>query len=282
MEPEVLIHDCSVGTNAIINFLLDPYVGNDLYPSSVWMINARTLVRNCTDNSLDDKTILQNVLRDFELIQQHLVEYFAKTMPVSNLTPIIVLYLPNYPMLELYERPDSKARARHKKILYSLSKMLRKDREVSNVNGVRVEIHKVGKHRSPCVELMNILSVDKLVNFRHAGQIATMISHCPVDWHVSSKINNLYLLESYTGEIISPKSFGEKIFDVDYVPFYPATHFLFGDRDQIKPMVMRASKTFMLERANKNRWKFKTESQIVRDIKSTGMIPTELLTTVKL
>jgi len=101
-----------------------------------------------------------------------------------------------------------------------------------------------------------------------------LISHFPMDYHVTigtSRKGTLY--RSHTGEQvpITPSDMGRVVFKNEWMPFYPCTHVLFGDKYLIKTCIDRETKKKLDTLAQNNHWAMHTNTYIYAKLKDTAI-----------
>lgn len=204
------------------------------------------------------------------------------TSPDAPVTPVI-FYIPDYSSIPatIARKPNGRYKDMWAKYLKVVSR-LPKDSKLTSYSdytarwGVRLR-----SKYSPEIALNDWIHdryMDKDLSGYIIGQPVMIITHCPVDLHLTFRLPRLELLERYTGEIKTLKEFGTKISSDPNVPFCLATHRAFGDKIHIEPMAKRGDKTKLLEQAAKNRWQTRTADYIARDISRTLTVTTEFLT----
>lgn len=202
-------------------------------------------------------------------------------------SPTIICYFPIYTSIPaIHLRKDSKTRA--------------KIREVSEImkKADNIYARKTIRDRSGSIDIYEILVGDShtsvpaaLIKFiRNLSQINPLglvssqkkyllISHNPVDLHLSRSFSKIILLESFTGKFFKPEDFGTKIFKSKFIPFNSVTHMLFGDDTQIFPMAKRNNRKLLLDLGMRNTWKLKTKQDIAKQVEQQGQVPYKILMT---
>ena len=98
---------------------------------------------------------------------------------------------------------------------------------------------------------------------RHSTVIH-MISHMPIDYHISRLGHLGIMYRSYTGTAVElqPIPLGEVVFEMKGIPFYPMTHMALGDKSCIKGYLLRGQKQEFIKQALRERLTLRSESQI--------------------
>jgi hypothetical protein len=264
----------SVGTAIAIDSFEKNYIK---YRYNVVAINIGTLIRNHIDKDNSYLDIQSNVLTELPVLLNEITQIINKSPP--NLTPLIFLYAIDYPKCinEVLIREATEYRnILYKNIKYFISHSSRifGEHQKGTFNNINVVFKEITQGEP---------SIYKILSNKIKHEISPvnviLISHMAIEFHIYRYVNNLILLESHTGEWKDTNSFSKKVFGNNYkeIPFIPATHLCFGDKDLISPALSVKQKKELLEIANKNTWKIRS-SQYIRDfIKSKYSIPASII-----
>jgi hypothetical protein len=99
-----------------------------------------------------------------------------------------------------------------------------------------------------------------------------IVTHNPLDFHVLNRGTTGRLISSHTGAVLTRKDLSVKVFDTPDVPFNGDTHFILGDKVQIKPQISPAIKKQLMAKAKSEKWPLKTDAQIRMSLRSLGII----------
>ena len=278
-DKDHLLLDCCMGTAFILNsFAL--LAKERIKPSwDTFLINIHTLIRNnVQDIDEHDQFIINRVNKDISMILEYITEYLSLLPEVFD--PHVIFYVPFYSIPTLHNRTASPTRIKINKVTKKMYDSIQGSEERSQFGNLTVIIYKVGSHKFPHLELADKLSDLNSRLSKNIYRRYLMISHCPIDFHLYTKVRYFFLLESYTGHIKTPELLGQKVFDLN-IPFYTTTHLLFGDSVHIAPLVQRSEKKKFIEQANRSGWYKKTETMILDEIKKMNTIPMQTLTSVK-
>lgn len=274
------ILDSSIGVSNILNSLA---ILSQMKPKPIWdtvLINVMTLIRNNLDKDKTDAKIIENVKIDISMLITYFSEYFSMDTPDS---PYIIFYLPTYSKIPLlHKRKLNATTSRIEDILKKLEKEVNGDIEELDQKTFKIYTVKVGRLHFPHVQLKNHIDKFNFGKQRIMNRRYVLISHCPLDYHITRYIKNTQIFESYTGKIKNIEQIGKRLFDSSAIPFNKYTHILFGDKVNLYPIVKRKDKQRMLESAIRMQWIRKTESMILNDIKSLNIIPVDMLTSIPL
>lgn len=102
-----------------------------------------------------------------------------------------------------------------------------------------------------------------------------LISHVPMDYHVvlgTGREGVLY--RSHTGEAIpiTPSTMGRVVFKSDFVPFYPKTHVLLGDKYCLKSPLTPTDKKRLIALAEKDKWVMHTNTFVGVRLKENNFV----------
>jgi len=282
-----------MGTYKILEMLSG--MSNKRVPTwDVMLVNVLTLIRNNLGKNTRDDEVAKWTYDDIDNIVSAYANHNAnQSKPADH--PHFVVYFPNYEALPmLHRRKPNATTVRLYKIMEEIIKKhhprtIKGPQKDQSVSGVECYVTHAGDkytypHQVLSTFIMKTLQQQRLSISRLFGVVdcrVGMISHCPIDLHMSRYLKKFSLIESFTGEVKSLDSFGTKIFKKDFLPFNSVTHLLFGDSVQIEPMAKNKTKALLLERAQQHRWISRSEASIIDDVVVSGLIPKPLLTTVK-
>lgn len=244
------------------------------------VINALTLIRNNYDSK--QSTYENNCNTDLQTLIAHLSTYVRKKQADERKVSVIVMY-PDYKKLpEPLQRPYSAEMKRLVPIYKTDAKCVRAGLDLFYEGGeVNVYSFKAGDLMTyPHQELAKLLRKGEKVPFRIDDPIH-LVSHISLDWHLGAYFKNVYLLESYTAEIVPKTYFGSKLTGLKQVkvPFNSVVHQVFGDKTLIKPLAVRKTKKTLLESALK--WSMMSDSKIMSITSETLGLPPSSLTKYK-
>ena len=282
----------SHGINGIVSVFMDE-VKSKIIP--IWdtsLVNVSTLIRNNIDDDLNDKIIIDKTMEDIFILLTVIKEFYFYSRIKPNF-PCIIFYAPLYDALNLHKR-DNKTNNRIDKLINKMISLNYFNKSYTNIKPENINnifcfsIMLGNSRRLPHIELLDMLDkLNKDFNRINKSYIQNerrymLISHNPVDFHLFKYLKNIWLMESYTGSIKEQQDIPSKIFKLPFLPFNKYTHLLFGDSIFIKPLVQRKQKQLFLDKAQKERWKYKTEEGIYQDIIRTNLIHKEDLKDVVL
>ena len=115
------------------------------------------------------------------------------------------------------------------------------------------------------------------------GQPVLMLTHCPIDLHITRRIPKISIIESYQGIIRTNREFGRKLEKGnETIPFSIATHRAFGDPIHLKTLATRDQKKTLLDLAVKNKWMQLPAETVLRQVSSVLGIAISELTKLRL
>lgn len=259
-----IIHFGSIGSNRIFNYFREN--ANSYGPPKwdLYLINIYTLVRNAYQKGIDQTLLEQLVDKDADTFMLYIGAYTTYRQAVPS---VVFFYAPDYSAVP---KSIMRIHSGQQAEMDSMYEVLRKKMppvpmELTQVVGTQKFLSRVGGSLLPYKDLASKVA-DIYQGRRKSGALGTvMISHCPLDFHMYKKISNIQLLESYTGTILSPSGFGQKLCKEVQVPFNTTTHRLFGDSVQLEPLLKGKDKTKLIEVAGEFTWYIKTETEILND-----------------
>lgn len=95
-----------------------------------------------------------------------------------------------------------------------------------------------------------------------SGDPVCLISHITLDRHMTHRLRNISLLESYTGELKKSEDFKFALDKEGRVPFQSAVHLVLGDSNLIKAQISPKIKKIILETAEQERWTSRSADDI--------------------
>lgn len=254
---------CSHGTEPVLNRFVEDYGS---LPHGGVLINIQTLLRNIISDKVDDGAVLDKLKQEIRYITTILAPHLARNS--KGVKPFIMFYLFNYlPMLSGHQlRPDSALRKKITEQVINIFKDVDKQFGSGNL-GERDGVQIFAFHD----DLPGNLPHSKLfewVSRNSHNRNLCMVSHQAIDWHLYMFVNNLALVNSYTGETVTPKQFSEKCFGDKFadMPFYVGVHRLLGDKHLLSPLLTPKGKRELLELAEKEDWKLHSASYIKKQI----------------
>ena len=93
-----------------------------------------------------------------------------------------------------------------------------------------------------------------------------ILTHAPLDLHLTRFVAKLHLLERYTGKVKPANEFGTKLVKTGEVPFYSCTHRVFGDDVHIRPLVNGKARTELIAKIGNERWSQFGEETILQKL----------------
>lgn len=258
------IHGASIGLNVILNYMRETSGIVHQPKWDLYLINVYTLVRNLYQKGMSEKELERCVDRDADMLMTYVHAYTCARRSVPS---VVFFYAPDYGAVPATLLRPHTGNQSEIDALYTLlyKKIPDKLTELTEVHETRKFLCRVGKSIFPHKDI-----IDKLRHVYHGtritGSIGTvMISHCPIDFHIYKSIPNIQLFESYTGALLNPSDFGQKLTKDVKVPFNPTTHRLFGDGTQLIPLIKGKDRKKLIQVAQDFSWAIKTEKEIGRD-----------------
>lgn len=278
------IYGGSIAINRILGRLRDT-AGPRAVPYRLWLINAYTLLENVFKPDAREEDIVAALHMEVNLLVQYIEAYMSHcTGPFRP--PTIVFYAPTYRI------PDKLLREQNKDTK-SGAKRIALDRLYAKLQGSLFGTQPLQLNRAQAFSLTwsvpvgsrNLPHRDLAIWVNNAARDLTyvvgsdpvaLITHCPIDFHITRQLSNIDLHERYTGEVIKPRAFGKKLHDSGHVPFGIYTHQLFGDKVHLASRMDVKTKKAIVAAAEKDKWAHKTDSEILTAIsRITGLKSTD-------
>lgn len=273
----------SLGTTPILT-KLEEIISQRQVPIDTIFVNAETLMRNsATKETVGEakeqakrqpgetvfkvpaKVLASESWREIQDFCTDIIQLFNTNQFVVN--PTVVLYLADYSR----KIPDELRRPlTESKQLLELTKSILQTHFVKQ----RTEqlVGKVKFIQLPIFTLFppyNMMTME-LVRIKNQHNVALITNH-PLDYHLSPHCSNMILINSFTGEIIKPVEFGNKVFKNDDIPFTESTHALFGDAVDFKSSISGSEKTKLVALIKEERWKLRTAEYIKDRLYALGI-----------
>ena len=234
------------------------------------LINISTCIRNAMDKTLSDPANVKKVQVEIEYIVDTIISFCQR----SNKKHLYLIFYINDYITELpgeMVRPPSPGKLTYFELVNEYCTLINKAK-VSTQDNVTINFVRMKKGTLYAKQLYGHLrDISKYVPSASYTGYYAMISHQPLDYHLLNIAPNGIIIASHTGEILKREDLGYKVFDEGQIPFNQITHRLFGDKQQIQPLVKGVARKKAIEKALANKWRIRTEDQIKTDIKSMGI-----------
>lgn len=268
----------SIGMNKVYDRLVKTASDKDAHPFRVIIVNALTLIRNNYDPNFHRTQV--NAQKDIGTLITYLSIYLRNTQPDLDQRRMSIIFLyPDYSAIPKTLRREPTAQ--FKRILGHYTRDA-KDVSTGLKNQFRNDVLQIFSFKAgdrthyPHLELRKKIfsEIDEDKKGRahipyRLGEPIHLLSHIALDWHLVDAFPNLTLIESFTGEMITPPYFGSKLIKKKgiKVPFSSVIHQTFGDDTLIKPLAVRKTKNNLLASAEK--WSMMSSAKINKVISDT-------------
>lgn len=280
-ESEEPIRGGSIGLNRILNRFVDR-AGKDSKPEfTAVLISAFTVFRNIVSTYSDAKIeqIEEYFVKDINLFLEYYDIYLAntKTRAMQDKYAVVLVYFPEYSQVQKSLLRETTGKSLELNLLYKkfLSRYNGRDEMVKKTEHVMcfwiTAGHASYPHRDVSRKFRSITGSSSVMYI--PSDSVALISHIPLDYHISGRIRNIHLLESYTGKLKNLSEFGLRLDKEGRIPFNSVTHAVFGDSVLIKPWVTPKMRKVLLEQASKERWISRGQDDILSRISKTSQIP---------
>lgn len=251
----------SVGTGPILAKLSELASSQNRPIWDTVLINLFTILRNNYHKSKSIQQIKKDTMGDVDLLLIYLERYMELDNAVIS-DPKVVVYIPAYFIPNVYIKKFSPIYIEQMRIFNILIKDMKDYAYKIGELGVHLKLCG-NREELPHLQLYRYLNtVDKTMKYkRHL-----IITHIPVDLHISKNILNFSLLESFTANIKDKIYFNKKVFGTDVIPFYGCFHLLFGDKIHFKKSLTKKQADIVLTAGKNRRWLYMSEEFVVKDL----------------
>lgn len=262
----------SIGLNRILISLKEQAQDRNRMMWSAVLVSAYTVFRNIYVKGITPIDLATRFRTDMDLLRLYLDAYLtAQKLP--QITIPLVIYNPNYSYLKAeFLREPSPTNAELLEKFTSFAKGLPPDETLyGSTDGTTMMSVSVGNAGMlPHIELAHWLQ-NKALSSPHFGykygQPVLMLTHCPIDLHITRRLPKVFLIESYQGTVRPSKEFGRKLEKGnDTIPFQVATHRAFGDPVHLKTLATRDQKKQLLAMAETRKWLQLPQEAVMRDV----------------
>lgn len=271
----------SIGLNNILNRFVK-HADIDRSPEfSGTIISAFTFFRNVMrmDKDGDIKVLEEAFLNEIRLFLEYYDIYLSQTkMSLDRVRKSpVVIYFPDYKHVERELLRDLKGEKAELFTRYNafVKRYNGRDQMAMQLENCICYWVRAGDATYPHIEVArkfrDLASVSNSL-YKPNDKIA-LITHIPLDFHISKRLRNIVRFKSYTGELETADDF-KLLFDKEgRLPFNTAIHLTFGDSQMIKPWASPKAKREILEVAEKDRWLTKSEGDIRKHLAKIMDIP---------
>ena len=264
----------SIASNMTLNNLRDT-AGTGV-PWRLWLINLYTLFVNVCEDPIQSGPALDAALqKEIQLLVQYIEAYTAHIRGAPR-RPDIIFYAPDYGFIPSKLRREISMETKGGKHQHAIdlsfaafrkTRILRQPALRPDAPLAGPAFIAVGQGSYPHRDLVRwIREHGRALGYVYNQEPVALITHCPIDLHLRRYLQNLFLLERFTGNVLQPHEFGKKISASPDVPFNIYTHQLFGDKVHIASRVSGKLKTTLLDAAKEKNWLKRSEAEILTDI----------------
>lgn len=271
----------SIGLNRILGRFVIKATTDHKPEFSAVIISAFTIFRNVwtMQQDADLSSLEEGFVKDVNLFLDYYDTYlsFTKSALLGSKQCPVIIYFPDYRRLENGIRREHKGRQVELLAKYAkfLSRYNGRDELVRKLDHVHCFWIRAGDatypHKEVSRKFREITSHPACAY--SSGDRVALITHIPLDYHLSGRIRGIHLLESYTGELKAPDQFRFKLDKDGRIPFNTVTHVVFGDSVLIKPWVTPKVRKALFEQAVAERWLSRSEDDIRSKVAKTADIP---------
>lgn len=271
----------TVGLNRILGRFVERS-GKDTKPEfTAVLISAYTVFRNVigTYPEANIEQIEEYFVKDINLFLEYYDTYLANTKSrlMHDKYAVVMVYFPEYSNIEksILRDVSNKVLEQNKMYKKFLSRYNGRDEMIKKTEHVLCFWVSAGgasyPHRDVSRKFRSCISRPDVM-YSSSSSVA-LLSHVPLDYHISGRIRNVWLLESYTGLLRPSSDFGRRLDKEGRIPFNTVTHVVFGDSVLIKPWVTPKIRKVLFEQAVKERWVSLSQDDLRFRISKTANIP---------
>lgn len=274
-----LILGGSIGVNRVLLYFRDNAYRPARYEWNIFLVNLFTVFRNVYHKDLSEDQILRAMDVDVGLLTTYFDAYKEVKQPIVPY--VLAFYVPTYDKIpEKLRRPVTTDSAKHKQEMYAKvrARLPQKLQILRDDATSKVCVAPVGRLMLPHKELLRLINDQFKPALGPVTLQVLLLSHCPIDLHMSAKIQYMSLIESNVGTVKAPNEFGSKLTKAVRVPFNTYTHRLLGDPVHLEPLVVRKEKAKILEIAEKHKWYIRSPVEILKDIVDNTSVTKDQLT----
>lgn len=251
----------SFGLTPILNQLVSWSTTRNKPVWDTYVVNMLTMVRNNQQKGKSISKLTTDTINDIELLISY-VERYVELDRLGVSEPKLVLYIPFYAIPQSYAKKIAPSILEQATVLDRIKHILKP--KVYKQGELEVHVCWCGSVKViPHIELVEYLHrIDTNCKFKRT----VLITHIPLDLHISKRIVELKLFESFTGKVKPSGEFNVKVFGNTNIPFSKYIYLLFGDGVLLKRNVSKREHDQIVELAVKNKWKYRPEILIEKDI----------------
>ena len=262
------------GGSIALNSIMDHFYKKDRLPlSNVFFINLFTLYTNIFEMNRKDKNF--QLFRDEISITKLYIETYTSLVK-KKMPYFIIFYVPDYNYIPKDKRLINTLDPNKTKKNKAYNTLLKEWETIVNINfaeintsltindGISIYFIKYGDSKYGLPYKGIIRDINKIKLSKYISHNIGFISHVPLDYFAINK-KDTYLLERFTGNLL--QNFDKKIKGIN-CNFNKFTIQLLGDEGRIlsgHPKILPYKKQ-LKKLSVDNKWKLKTNDEILRDI----------------
>lgn len=260
----------SMGTTPVMN-TIESLMGTNSNTYDTVFINILSLIRNNYTKESTASDLYRDVKEELEDVIRDTTEFMNKCTSIRS--PILIVYahdVYNNIPASISKKPIPR------RIIMSVTNMMfwryfKTNKKAQVTNNVMVQLVPFDTKVWPHHQIRELLRNQKNTN------TCLLVSHVPLDFHVTRWIKSINVLESYTGKIVDVKDLPSKVFKQLDVPFNEYTHVMLGDKDFLQPVLKRKEKQRLIDLATSENWIIRTANYIKNSlIEHNFTIPVDL------
>ena len=271
----------SIGLNRILGMFVAASATDNHPRFTGAILSAFTIFRNvwAMNNTATLGELEEGFARDINLFLDYYDTYLShvKSRLAGDRRSPVALYFPGYDRVpkEIEREHIGKRGLLMAQYKQFLSKHGTDDAAIKRMENVSLFTLRAGDATYPHREVVRKFKDigGQKGSLYSSGDPVAVLTHVPLDLHMTHRLRGVKSLESYTGRLKDPEEFRFRLDKEGRVPFQAAVHLVLGDDVLIKPMVTPKIRKELLETASKERWASRSEEDVRLRVSKITQIP---------
>lgn len=239
--------------------------GKRVLPFSVdtVLININTLIRNLVNDTSKKVSDYKSAVHEefVNIIDEIKLSFESLELPPP--APLIVFYSMDHRshIPAEYLRPLNQATTATDTVIKRISKSITNKDQMYG----QLKIKLFASFNTPPLRTLKNFVIDS----RNSRRVV-MISHEPIDYHVSPSCQSFRIIQSHNGFVLWPKEFSKKVFKLETVPYIEEIHTLIGDTVSLLPSINRTDKSLLKDISVKENWGMRTRDYVLDSLRKNN------------
>lgn len=273
LDKQTPIRDGSIGINEVLGYIKNEALKGGIPKYTNIIISIFTLSRNVYKKDISISQFRKDLIGEIMILLIYLQAY-AESFQNSNKKFLVTFYFPDYSNLPKTIRRPLNLKEQEMKTFYesSISYVRKSFHNHITLSTIHLTFLDAGttKHL-PYKSIAHWLKTTLITQgqtLRYSmDDPVLLLSHCPLDFYLHTKVKSLETLECFTAVIRTPKTFGDKLVKGIRLPFIWEIHRAVGDSTLVLPYDKKKRK-LLIERSIENKWWMRQRDYILKDILS--------------